>query len=107
MVPNCEEPLFSWIFDYISEKRITFAASNFEPPSELTLQIVGGVIKQDTNGNNKNRNAYDRKRLLVAGCCNMLSNWHCNYSLLRRKKIVWTSDVLVPNTEEPIYFKKA
>lgn len=49
MVPNCEEPLFSWISDYISEKRITFAASNFETTSELTLQIVGGVNKkQDT-----------------------------------------------------------
>ena len=43
MVPNWEEPIYSWPLDFISEKRITFAASNFDTTSELTLQIVCGV----------------------------------------------------------------
>ena len=45
MVPNWEEPIYSWPLDFISEKRITFAASNFVTTSELTLQMVGGVLK--------------------------------------------------------------
>ena len=40
MVPDWKEPLYSWLLDFISEKRITFAASNFDTTSELTLQIV-------------------------------------------------------------------
>ena len=43
MVPNWEEPIYPWLLDFIRENRITFAASNFDTTSELTLQIFGGV----------------------------------------------------------------
>lgn len=43
MVPNWEEPLYTRLLDFISKKRITFAASNFDTTSELALQTVGGV----------------------------------------------------------------
>ena len=55
MVPIREEPLYRRLLDFIAEKHITFAASNFDTTSELTLQIVGGVqqklhtMKQTTN----------------------------------------------------------
>lgn len=45
MVPNYEEPIYSWLIDLFCEKCITFAASNFDTTSELTLQMVGGVLK--------------------------------------------------------------
>ena len=40
MVPNSKEPLYTRLLGFISERRITFAASNFDTTSELTLQIV-------------------------------------------------------------------
>lgn len=45
MVPNVEEPFFYEIIDFISKKCNTFAASNFDTATELTLQMVGGVLK--------------------------------------------------------------
>lgn len=50
----------------LAKKRITFAASNFDTTSELTLQIVGGVqhnlhtMKQKTN-NNMNKKANQKQ----------------------------------------------
>ena len=42
MVPNSKEPLYTRLLGFISERRITFAAANFDTTSELTLQIIGG-----------------------------------------------------------------
>ena len=63
MVPNWEEPIYLWLLDFIREKRITFAASNFETTSELTLQIIGGVQQSAyyETGNKQQQGHYEQE----------------------------------------------
>lgn len=71
MVPNCKEPLYTRVLDFICEKRITFAASNFDTTSELTLQIVWWVqnrIQMETTKTETPMTEKDRWMLAAAIC---------------------------------------
>ena len=63
MVPNVEEPFFYEIIDFISKKCNTFAASNFDTTTELTLQMVGGVLKTtyDETDDNQQQEHYGQE----------------------------------------------
>lgn len=67
-----------------------------KPPRSWRCKSLVGH-KKKTDGNNKNRNAHDRKIQMDVNRINLHCNWYCNYSLLRRKKVMWISDILVPN----------
>ena len=64
------------------------------------------VQKQNTNENNKNRNAYDRKRPLDVGWSHLFSYRYCDHSLLRREKVTRTLTDWFQNQKESIRLEK-